>query len=332
VALAAERSIGLNLVAVADSDAAKASALAARLQGPVAVMTPMDVTAAADIDAVLIVTDASSHFELASAALTAGKHAFVEKPLARTTVECTALIAQADRASRMLMVGHTFLYSDHVLGIEQALTGGRLGAIRYAHLERLAYGRFRDDVNVTWNLGTHDVSILMHWAGRPPLAVRCTEYLFTRARHSDLAHLALDFGNFLGHVQLSCVDPQKVRRATIAGTKAGIVYDDVAGEVQMIANDTASSLLISSPTIRRPLDVEIDHFATSILTGSQPRTNGVHGAAVVAVLETASESAASGGAWIDLPELTFISSGNVTPGALSPSPPRYPSIEDYRAD
>jgi predicted dehydrogenase len=274
-----------------------------------------------------------------AAALSAGKHVFVEKPLATSTAECTALITAANRTSRILMVGHTFLYSDHVLSIERALADGQLGAIRYAHLQRLAYGRFRDDVNVIWNLGPHDVSILMQWAGRPPYAVRCIEYMFTRPHLSDVAHMALDFGDFFGHVQLSCIDPQKTRRATIAGTKAGIVYDDVAGEVQLVVNGAQNSVSISSDKARQPsgkarlpLDVELNHFATSVLTGSQPRTNGAHGAAVVAVLETAAVSAASGGAWTDIPQPSTTNPEPFASNAMRAPLHRSLLIEDHRAD
>jgi predicted dehydrogenase len=295
-------------------------------------MSPADLLARADIGAVLIVTDASSHYELAAVALSNNKHVFVEKPLATSMSECKALIAAATDTSRVLMVGHTFLYSEHVLAIKRALAGGLVGNIRYVHLQRLAYGRFRDDVNVIWNLGPHDVSILMHWAGKVPIAVRCFEQAFTRSHLSDIAYVTLDFGDFLGHVQLSCVDPTKVRRATIAGAKAGVVYDDVAGQTQLIPNGTTTPITISAGGARRPLDAEVDHFARSILTGVEPRTNGVHGAAVVAVLEGACASASAGGAWIGLttPSSTKFEGTAPSVGLVSQNNGHF--IEDYRAD
>jgi predicted dehydrogenase len=125
--------------------------------------------------------------------------------------------------------------------------------------------------------------------------------MFTRPTVSDVAFLTLDFGDFLGHIQLSCIDPEKVRRATVAGTTGGIVYDDVDGAVRIFVNGSAVApeTHVPNPT-SPPLDVEISHFAECIHSGAVPKTGGIHGAMVVAVLEAASASAAQGGAWIDI--------------------------------
>lgn len=298
VAAAVARNQRLDLAAVADIDAVTASRLAAGLPSAPQVLTPAELLDEGGLDAVLIVTDAATHYELARTALTSSKHTFVEKPLAMSRVECADLVQLAASVDRTLMVGHTFLYSDYVAQVQRALSEGVLGELRYVHLQRLAYGRFRDDVNVVWNLGPHDVSILTHWARRPPQAVRCEEYAFSRPGLSDVAFLTLDFGDFLGHVQLSCIDPQKVRRATVAGTRAGIVYDDVEGEVGLTDNLAGTKRLLSSPGDHRPLDIEIDHFAECIVTGEQPKTDGMQGAWVAAILECATTSANSGGRWV----------------------------------
>jgi predicted dehydrogenase len=298
VAAAVDRNQHLDLAAVADIDAVTASRLAAGLPSAPQVLTPAELLDQGGLDAVLIVTDAATHYELARAALTSSKHTFVEKPLAMSRVECADLVQLAASVDRTLMVGHTFLYSDYVAQVQRALDEGTLGELRYVHLQRLAYGRFRDDVNVVWNLGPHDVSILIHWARRPPQAVRCEEYAFSRQGLSDVAFMTLDFGGFLGHIQLSCVDPRKVRRATVAGTRAGIVYDDVAGEVGLTDNLAGTQRLLSSPGDHRPLDIEIDHFAECIVTGEHPKTDGMQGAWVAAILECATISANSGGSWV----------------------------------
>lgn len=294
VALAIDGSHLLDLAAVADSDRRAAIQQASRSQSRPQVAATDDLLMSDRVDAVFIVTDAVTHFELASTALRNGKHVFVEKPLALSSEECRQLVDLAEQVGRTLMVGHTFLYSDYVVAVDGALRDGLLGGLRYVHMQRLAYGRFRSDADVVWNLGPHDVSILMHWARRPPVAVRCTAHRFHR-RLSDLASLTLDFDDYLAHVQLSTVDPKKVRRATLAGTAAGIVYDDVAGDVQLLANGAGAPVRLAGPIERQPLDVEIDHFASCVVTGARPRTDGVHGAWVVAVLEAATTSARSGG-------------------------------------
>ncbi|MFI6130288.1 Gfo/Idh/MocA family protein [Micromonospora sp. NPDC051141] len=301
VAAAVERSVGARLTAVADVSSETAMRLAARLASVPEVLSPPDMLSETQLDAVLIVTGAASHYELAMAAIRQGKHVFVEKPLAMTTTDSFTLTEAAATAGLILMVGHTFLYSEHVIDVERALREGQVGDLRYVSLQRLAYGRFREDANVIWNLGPHDVSILIRWAGRPPTAVRCVEYMFTRPTISDLAFLTLDFGDFLGHVHLSCIDPEKVRRATVAGTAGGIVYDDVEGAVRLHVNGSrVQPRTLAAGDPRRPLDIELSHFVDCIRTGERPQTDGIHGAMVVAVLEAAAASAALGGDWIDL--------------------------------
>lgn len=297
VAQAVDRNLRLNLVALADANPSAAADLAATLTSAPEVLAPGALLASSAIDAVLIVTDAATHHELALTSLTNGKHTFVEKPLATSAEQAASLVEESARTNLTLMVGHTFLYSDYVRHVDDALDQALLGKLRYVHLQRLAYGRFRDDVNVVWNLGAHDVSLLMHWAKRPPRAVSCTDYAFSRPSLSDVALMTLDFEDWLGHVHLSVVDPHKVRRATVAGTLAGIVYDDVEGEVVLTENTTGRRRRLTGVSDRRPLDVEIDHFADCILTGQRPITDGVQGTWVSAVLEAATESAAAGGVW-----------------------------------
>ncbi|WP_432956116.1 Gfo/Idh/MocA family protein [Micromonospora haikouensis] len=327
VAAAAERSAGALLSAVSDVNPEAATRLAARLTSAPKVLSPADLLGDRQFDAVLIATDAASHFELAMAAISQDKHVFVEKPLALSTTDSVALAEAAATAGLTLMVGHTFLYSEHVIDVERALREGQVGELRYVSLQRLAYGRFREDANVIWNLGPHDVSILIHWAGGPPTAVRCVEYMFTRPTISDLAFLTLDFGDFLGHMHLSCIDPEKVRRATVAGTAGGIVYDDVGGAVRLYVN--GSEVLprtLSAASPRPPLDLELSHFADCVRTGARPRTDGIHGAIVVAVLEAATASAALGGDWIDLTMTLGQVSSATRPGPRPDRPASGPSL------
>jgi predicted dehydrogenase len=189
------------------------------------------------------------------------------------------------------------------------------------HLQRLAYGRFRHDVNVTWNLGPHDVSIMNYLAGRMPARVRCAEYLCTRPNHADVALLTLDYDEFSGHAHLSCVDPMKVRRATVAGAIRGIVYDDVSGEIHSIDNTNGRPQVMPLASSERPLDAECRHFAECVLSGAQPRTGGIHASEVVAVLEAATASAARDGEWVTVdnthPQSSVTSNEEAT---ISPAP------------
>lgn len=253
------------------------------------------------IDAVMVATPAATHFAVASQALRAGKHTLVEKPLALSAVECAALGLTADHVGRTLMVGHTFMYSPHVFAVRQVIEGGRIGDIHYMHLQRLAFGRFREDVNVTWNLGPHDVSILNYWAGVEPVAVRCVERYCTRDTLADFANITIDYGRFFGNVHLSCADPRKVRTGTVAGSLGGVTYDDIAKQVSIVERKEGPSrttqLAISNV---QPLQEECLHFASCVADGAKPRTDSAHAVAVVAVLAAATTSAAHGGEWVPI--------------------------------
>jgi len=263
---------------------------------------PGDVWRDETIEAVLVATPAATHFAVASQALRAGKHTLVEKPLALSARECAALGAIADEADRTLMVGHTFMYSPHVLAVRQAIEDGRVGDVHYMHLQRLAFGRFRDDINITWNLGPHDVSILNLWAGVEPVAVRCIERHCTRGALADVAFLTIDYGHFFGHAHLSCVDPRKIRTGTVAGSLGGVIYDDVDKHVTVALRQHRpghdAPIAVSDA---EPLRDECLHFAHCVANGLRPRTDVTHALAVIAVLEAATASAGRGGEWVAVP-------------------------------
>lgn len=260
-----------------------------------------DVWADSRIEAALVATNAASHFEVASAALAAGMHVLVEKPLALTSGECADLGALAALADRTLMAGHTYMYSEAVAAVRDVIVSGRIGRVLCMHLQRLAFGRFRSDVDVIWNLGPHDVSILNFWSGMQPHRVRCTRHYCTRPDLADVALLTLDYGGFLGHAHLSCVDPAKVRAGTVAGSAGGVVYDDVAGRVRVIARTPAGTTETDLPACAADsLQAECRHFATAVAERTGPRTDVAHALSVVAALEAATASAASGGRWVQV--------------------------------
>jgi predicted dehydrogenase len=265
---------------------------------------PADVWRDDEIEAVLVATPAASHFALASQALAAGKHALVEKPLALSVTECATLGVIAADANLVLMVGHTFMYSPHIAAVKEVLDTGTIGNLHYMHLQRLSFGAFRDDVNVTWNLGPHDVSILNYWAGVIPLGVRCVEQYCTRPGRADVAFVTIDYGEFFGHAHLSCADPTKVRSGTVVGSSGGVTYNGVTKQVA-ITHRKPEILPFVPVTVNdiEPLQEECQHFARCVAEGIQPRTDVSHALSVVSALEAATASAASRGAWMPVEPL-----------------------------
>jgi predicted dehydrogenase len=278
-----------------------------------------------DIDAVVIATPVQSHFALARRALEAGKHVLVEKPLARTSAECAELIGHANRAGRVLMVGHVFLYNTAVQRMKAYIDQGELGEVRYVYSQRLNLGQVRHDVNALWNFAPHDLSILQYWLGGTPDRVLARGYSYVQPGIEDVVFMTLDFPGGVGaNVHISWLDPFKIRRMTVVGTEKMIVYDDVSAEARITIYDKgvsrtrragagepslggfetfgefqlllrAGDILIPKVDFGEPLANECRHFIDCIKTGATPLTDGASGLAVVRVLEAAQASLDSAG-------------------------------------
>ncbi len=193
-----------------------------------------EMLAAADLDAVVIATPARSHFELARQCLKAGKHALVEKPLAMSTAECDELIDIAGSQGLKLMVGHTFLYSPPVLRLKELVDAGEIGDVYYAYSTRANLGQIRKDVNAMWNLAPHDVSIFLYLFGAPPISVSAKGITRIQPGIEDVVFMYLDFpGGITAHVHVSWLDPGKVRKLTLVGSKKMVIYDDVSADAKM---------------------------------------------------------------------------------------------------
>jgi predicted dehydrogenase len=287
------------------------------------------------LDAVVIATPPRSHAELALAALRAGKHVMVEKPLATSLAEARLLVDEADRTGVVLMVGHTFEFNAAVRELKRRLTRGELGDIYYVHSARLNLGLYRSDVNVIWDLAPHDISILNYLLDAVPTRVMAWGSANAWAGVEDLAYLRLDYQQrgITGYVHVSWLDPHKVRRVTVVGSRRMAVYNDMAEErlrifdrgVERPAQTNASYERplsyrygdIISPHIRfeEPLALENQHFVECIRNGSRPQTDGQSGLAVVAVLEAADQALRTGTRLdVDWPE----SSGAWVEAALPP--------------
>jgi predicted dehydrogenase len=279
---------------------------------------------------VVLATPASSHFEHAKAALEAGKHVMVEKPLALSTSECDELCSLARERDRVLMVGHTFVYSEPVRMLRRLIRGGELGRVLYVYGQRVNLGVIREDLNALWNFGPHDISILLYLLEDRPVTVSARQFALLNRPREDVAFLIVEFaGGVVGHIHDSWLDPRKVRQFTVVGDKKMAVYDDTdvvsplriydAG-VFSVAPDSgerhrfgefhpedpqgfgefklevrAGDAYIPRVEPSEPLRVEVEHFVECVRTNSQPLTDGPHGRQVVAILEAAERSASDGG-------------------------------------
>ena len=269
-----------------------------------------------DLDAVVIATPVKHHYSLAKASLLAGKHTFIEKPMAASSAECEELIEIANRAGLVLMVGHTFLYSAPVQKIVDIVRAGDIGEIRYINSRRLNLGLFQKDINVAWDLAPHDISIILHILGESPLTVNCQGNAHVTPGIEDITNISLTFQHKrFATIQSSWLEPRKVRDMTIVGTRRMIVYDDLQTNEKIRIYDvrverpphydTFADFHYSYhygdsyiPHIQQeePLKTECQHFLDCIETGAKPLTSGHEGLELVKILEAASASLKDRGA------------------------------------
>src|SRR6266404_507385 len=183
-----------------------------------------------EVTGVVIATPAGTHFELAKEALLAGKHVFVEKPLATKVAEVDELDRLAKERELVVMAGHTFLYNAAVRYVKKLLDAGELGEIRYIYSQRLNLGRIRSDIDALWNFGPHDVSIIQYWLDdQEPVSVSRQGMAFVQDGIDDVVFLNLEYpSKVIANIHVSWLDPQKVRKMIVVGSRKMVVYDDVA--------------------------------------------------------------------------------------------------------
>lgn len=271
-----------------------------------------------DIDAIAIATPVSSHFSLASAALGAGKHVFVEKPLASSSAEALELIRLAAARELVLMPGHTFLYSPPVLAIHDLIASGELGDPYFISMSRVNLGLHQSDVSVTWDLGPHDFSILRYWLDETPAYVSALSRGFVLPSIPDVAFIGFEFtSGALAHVELSWLAPSKLRRTTLVCSEKMVIYDDMSSEpvrvfdsgVQLRDPETFGEYRLTyrtgaivSPRIdaTEPLALELRDFCNAVSTGSTPRSSAILGLEVVRMVEGVDRSLEQGGGRVAL--------------------------------
>jgi predicted dehydrogenase len=260
------------------------------------------------VEAVAIATPVSTHADLASRALEAGKHVFVEKPIAGSSVEAIDLIKRANECGLVLMPGHTFLYSPPVVAIRTLITSGALGDIYFVSTSRVNLGLHQADVSVAWDLGPHDFSILRYWLGETPSYVTALSRGCVIPSIPDVTFINLEFpSQTIAHVELSWLAPSKLRRTTIVGSEKMVVYDDTSTEPVRVFDSgvalrdpesfgeyrlTYRTGDIVSPQIgaAEPLGLEMADFCAAVRTGRPPRSTADIGLEVVRIIEAVDAS------------------------------------------
>lgn len=263
-----------------------------------------------DLNAIVVATPPDTHHKFAMEALAAGKHVFVEKPLAVTGTECSEMVALAEEKGLVLLTGHTFVYTAAVNKVKEVIESGELGDVLYISTTRVNLGLFQENINVIWDLAPHDVSILNYILDSMPEQVSAVGHSYIQRNVEDVAFLTFRYPqSVMAHIHVSWLNPNKIRKTTVVGSKKMLVYDDISplekiriydkgvniqphydtfGEFQLAYR--FGDIFIPKLDDSEPLKVECQHFIDCVEKKVTPRSSGVHGYEVVKVLETAMES------------------------------------------
>ena len=266
-----------------------------------------------DIDGIVIATPVSTHFDLTMKSLHAGKHILVEKPMATKTDQVREISQLARKKELVAMVGHTFLFNSAVRYVKSIIESGELGDIRYIYSQRLNLGRIRDDVDALWNLAPHDISIIQYWLNEPePIKIDKIGMDYVQKGIDDVTFMNITYpNNIMAHIHVSWLDPHKIRKMTVVGSKKMVVYDDIAENKVMIYdkgidrmavlgeqmdfdnpvtfsfNHRSGEVFIPVIDWVEPLKIEIDHFLKCIQNNIPCITGSEHAEKVVRILEMA---------------------------------------------
>jgi predicted dehydrogenase len=301
---------GARVVVAADPSADRRRHVSNLYRDVELVETAQAVLARADVDAVVIATPARTHFELASAALEAGKHVLLEKPMCTSIADARALFEIARRTDRALIHGHVFVYNTGVRYIKEGLRRGDFGVPQYVHATRTNLGPIRADVNVVEDLATHEITIFDYLFDRAPNWVSATGSRLLGTDREDVAFVTLEYGeSTLAHVHVSWLNPQKVRTLTLVGSRRMVVWDDMEpvepvrvydkglmeepyydsfGEFQLRLRD--GDIVIPKVTSQEPLKVQADAFVRRLTSGVASASDSGSGVRLVAGVDALLES------------------------------------------
>jgi predicted dehydrogenase len=263
-----------------------------------------------DLDIIAIATPSHTHFQIASEALNSGKHTFVEKPLTVSVKQAEKLVELAEANGHKLMAGHTFIYTSAVQKMKEIISSGELGDIYYINSQRLNLGLIQNDINVIWDLAPHDISIILYLTGQKPLSVSAIGASHINSDIEDVAVLTLQFAeNLIAFIQTSWLDPDKIRRMTVVGSKKMMVFDDVQPTEKIRIYDKSieipkhydtyaefhysykyGDILIPKIDGAEPIKTELTHFVDWIQGKVEPLSDGQNGLDVVRVLQAAQQS------------------------------------------
>ena len=296
----------------ADTSEARLSHMANLYPGVKTSRDYRDVLGDPEVDAVVVATPANTHCQISCEAFEAGKHVFVEKPMAVSTEECQRMVDAGESAGKKLMVGHTFLFNNVVYRIKELIDSGELGEIFYVYVNRVNLGLFREDCNVVWDLAPHDIALLNWMLGATPesLTAKGHSYVQRERGIEDVAFINLQYPQgVMANLHVSWLDPNKVRTITVVGSKKMLVYDDVSNTEKLRVYDKGVTVLphydtfgefqlsyrygdIVIPKIEgaEPLKNEAEHFVRAIRGHEELRSDGRSGLEVVHALELACRS------------------------------------------
>lgn len=303
---------------VADRDEARLALTRSRFPEIRTTHDAAEVFADPDVNGVVIATPTVTHYGLAAAALGAGKHVLVEKPIATRLAEAEELCALAERAGRVLMVGHVFLFNSAIRRVKEFLGQGKLGQVFYLSMMRTNLGPIRMDVNAAWDLAAHDVAIANYWLDGVPVGAAAHGGCWINDGIEDAVFAQLWYPDgIMVNLHVSWLSPRKVRDITIVGEKGMLTFDDMnlseplrlydkqvtdqrsPGFIDTFASFRTSiregDILIPRVTTNEPLRAECDHFLECIATGARPLSDGWSGAAAVRVLAALERSMRNGG-------------------------------------
>ena len=311
---------GSRVVAVSDIRSDRLAQVQNRYPAITTTTDHRELLSDSSIDAVVVATPVSTHFDLAMQALHAGKHVFIEKPMTTSVEQGERLLDYAARCRRTIMVDHTFVFTGAVRKIKELVDTGQLGQLFYYDSVRVNLGLFQSDVNVLWDLAAHDVSIMDYILGNQPSVIAATGIAHIPGQPKDIAYLTCLFNaNLIAHFHVNWLSPVKVRRTLIGGNRRMIVYDDLepSEKVKIYNKGVALSngpeskyeLLVSYRTgdmwapqldTIEALKLEAIHFIECLEQNKPPLTDGHAGLRVVRILEGACHSLAQGGRPVEL--------------------------------